>query len=67
MMINCPEEEPLDEVYLQSNSQNAKDAVLDGGAQSFVVGHNTLNAYADYLRMHGVNWKPTFHKCSKLF
>ena len=67
MMINCPEEEAPDELYLQSINQNTKDAVLDGGAQPFVVGHSTLMAYADYLRVHGVKWQPTFHKSSKVF
>lgn len=64
---NEADAEQLDEVFLQRTQDDAKDAVLDGGAQSFVVGSNTLQAYAEYLRTHGVDWTPRALECSKTF
>ncbi len=57
----------LSETFLASSDDGAKEAVLDGGAQSFVVGRNTLDRYADYLRMQGVAWTPKSFACDDAF
>ena len=59
--------EQLDEIFLQSDPATAKEAVLDGGAQSFVVGRNTLNRYSDYLRTEGIEWNPKTYSCHRTF
>lgn len=68
MMVSQVEDpEQLDEVFLQRDKDDAKDAVLDGGAQSFVVGTNTLQSYTDYLCTHGIDWHPKALECDKTF
>ena len=59
--------EILDEVFLQQNVDDAREAVLDGGAQSFVVGQNTLAKYAQCLRQYGIAWTPKEIACNKVF
>ena len=59
--------EHIPEVYWQSGADSAKEAVLDGRAQSFVVGRDTLEKYADYLRSHGIQWTPKDYPCDKKF
>ncbi len=49
-MVSCEAAEVISETFLQTHLESAKEAVLDGGAQSSVVGQNTLDKYADYLR-----------------
>ena len=67
MMVTDARTEQLSEVFLQADSSPAKEAVLDGGAQSFVVGQNVLAKYADYLRANGIEWQPKHYPCSKMF
>ncbi len=67
MMLTDARTEQLCEVFLQADSSSAKEAVLDGGAQSFVVGRNVLDKYADYLRANGIEWQPEHYPCSKMF
>lgn len=67
MMVTDFDGEQLNEVFLQSSVEDAKEAVLDGGAQSFVVGRNVLNNYADYLRTNGIGWSPKYTTCDKVF
>ncbi len=50
--------EVINKACLQSDLERAKEAVLVSGAQSFMVGQNTLDRYADYLRAQGIDWKP---------
>ena len=59
--------EQIDEVFLQLSPEAAREAVLDGGAQSFVVGNRTLEKYAELLRIHGIDWTPTTLPCDKMF
>ena len=66
-MVTDARTEQLSEVFLQSDSSSAKEAVLDGGAQSFVVGQNVLAKYADYLRTNGIEWQRKHYPCSKMF
>ena len=68
-MVTAIEVEPeqIDEIFLQRNAEDAKEAVLDGGAQSFVVGDATLERYMEYLRLHGIAWKTRTLTCQKYF
>ena len=66
MMVRDDDAERLDEVFLQSQDE-AREAVLDGGAQSFVVGNQTLERYVDFLRIHGIDWNPTTIPCDRVF
>ncbi len=43
LMVSCEAAEVISEAFLQTDLGTAKEAVLDGGAQSFVVGQNTLD------------------------
>ena len=61
------EAERIDEVYLQTSVDDAREAVLDGGAQSFVVGQHTLDKYSEYLRTNGIDWTPKILPCDKHF
>ena len=67
MITDSDHIENLSDLYLATTMDDAKEAVLDGGAQSFVVGRNTLQKYAEYLRVHGVTFTPTFYECDKTF
>ena len=61
------EEEAINEVFLQGQDYHASDAVLDAGAQSFIVGLNTLNSYSDHLKDQGINWTPHMLSCARTF
>jgi len=67
MLVREVEAERLDEVFLHDATDDAHEAVLDGGAQSFVVGNETLARYVEYLRLHGVDWKLKDVPCDKMF
>ena len=49
------EVEEINEIYLQRREEAACEAVLDLGAQSFVVGDETLEQYEKHLRLHGID------------
>ena len=66
-MVISTQPEQIDEVYLQRTGSNACEAVLDGGAQSFVVGEDTLQQYRTYLHSVGINWEPKRLNCDKIF
>eukprot|EP00975_Prorocentrum_lima_P013721 2919044-Prorocentrum_lima.AAC.1 len=54
MMVEAVSPERLDEILAQRPEEaRPKDAILDGGAQSFVVGGNTLATYVEHLRAQG--------------
>ncbi len=40
---------------------------MGGGAQSFVVGRNVLDKFADYLRASGIERNPQRYSCNKMF
>jgi hypothetical protein len=67
MVANSDAVEMLGETFLASSDDGAKQAVLEGGAQSFVAGRNTLDRHAEYLRMHGIAWTPKTYACDKTF
>ncbi len=54
MASNADAAKTLSDAFLAHSDDGAKEAVLDGRAQSFVVGRNTLDSYAEYLRMQGI-------------
>ena len=58
--------ETLSEAFLASSDDGAKEAVLDGGTQSFVVGRNALDGYAEHLRMQGIGWTPKTYVCGEM-
>ncbi len=57
----------LSQAFLAATEESAKEAMLDGGAQSFVVGQNTLEKYSDYLRSQSIDWRPKDYPCSRVF
>ena len=60
-------EESVDEVFLQKQDYHPSDAVLDAGAQSFVVGLNTIYQYSDHLKENGISWTPHMLACDRVF
>ena len=59
--------EHIDEIFLQRNGFEACEAVLDGGAQSFVVGNGTLQKYWEFLQSIDIKWKPKMLNCDRIF
>eukprot|EP00975_Prorocentrum_lima_P052044 10898900-Prorocentrum_lima.AAC.1 len=54
MMVEPFFPEALVEIYSQwPAGARPMDAVMDGGARSFVVGENTLVAYSEHPRTNG--------------
>ena len=66
MMTDENPAEVLEDIYAQKYCDPC-EAVLDGGAQSFVVGKTVLESYAEHLRMQGIGWNPEYLTCSKMF
>ncbi len=59
--------ETLSEAFVASNDDGASGAVLGGGTQSFAVGRNTLDRYAEHLRMQGIAWAPKTYSRDETF
>eukprot|EP00975_Prorocentrum_lima_P021536 4538870-Prorocentrum_lima.AAC.1 len=54
MMVHAGVPERLDEIFAQRPEEaRPRDAILDGGARSFVVGESTLATYVERLCVQG--------------
>ena len=64
-LVVSEDPETVTEIFLAEGQEH--EAVLDGGAQSFAAGENTVRRYSEYLPSRRIKWTPREIKCSRLF